>query len=151
MTPTEATTLASTAHQPDLAPLCEQCGEPKTTGFSSHGAGRKSWYCRPCVQAQKDRPPICECGLPKERLNAGRGHGTYWGCRPCRNRRSLEAYNARKAGGMALSSFKAMEVLAAMTEARKAPPKPEKPLLPCHAEHRDYWSAARRLGLRGIR
>ncbi len=134
-----------------VAPLCERCGAPKTTGFSSHGPSRKSWYCRPCVQALRQarakpnepaEPPICvECGFPKERLNAGRGRGQYWGCRPCRNRKSLEAYQARKAGGMALSSFKAVEALAIQAEARKAPPKPERPPGTCWREHRDYWQA----------
>jgi hypothetical protein len=94
------------------------------------------------IKAKSTEPPLCECGLPKEKLNAGRGHGQYWGCRPCRNAKSLASYTARK---LAASQTVVEEIPEPPSE-----PLPEKPLLPCWREHHDYWSAARRLGLRGI-
>ncbi len=158
MTPPESLTIpavvpSTTKADTNTAPLCERCGQPKTRRYAGSG-GKAPWKCRPCCnQDERDRkaarsagiPPICECGLPKERLKAGRGHSQYWGCRPCRNRKSLEAYQARKAGGMALSSFKAVEATAIEIEARKAPPKPERPLGTCWREHRDFWAAEHHL------
>ena len=145
MTPTEANALASTAHQPELTPLCERCGEPMSRHYSGTQNKAYHWRCKPCAAA-----PVCECGERKTKLRAGRGHGTYWGCRPCRNRKSLASYNARKALGVSSGVVAAVEALVERTKASEAPPEPEKPPLPCWREHRDYWSAWKHLTQKSV-
>lgn len=122
MTATEATKLASHAHQPEIAPHCEH-GHQKTKKRAA--SGKHYWACMVCLS---DRSRDCEA---KRRANRTIGHNepdteierwctrcsepmtfilwtpakaAYWRCTPCDvARNKAAAAKARAAGDAALT------------------------------------------------